>query len=106
MEKYINTRVVDRVFIDEFAKIPSVLIDDRIEWTAAREAIIQCVKGISVIPAADVRENIHAKWVIEKEIVNGVLHVNQFCSNCGYPQYTTTKFCPDCGAVMDKGREE
>ena len=58
------------------------------------------------LPTADVRENVHAKWVIEKEIVNGVLHSSQFCSNCGYPQYLTTKFCPNCGALMDKGREE
>lgn len=54
---------------------------------------------------ADVRKNTHAKWVIEKEIVNGVLHSCQFCSNCDYPQYLTTKFCPNCGAMMDEVTE-
>lgn len=57
---------------------------------------------IARFPWADVRENVHAKWVIEKEIVNGVLHSCQFCSNCDYPQYLTTKFCPNCGAIMDE----
>ena len=53
------------------------------------------------LPAADVRENVHAHWVIETEMVNGTLCSGQFCSDCGYPQYLTTRFCPNCGARMD-----
>lgn len=58
------------------------------------------------LPTADVRENVHAHWVIETEMVNGTLCSGQFCSDCGYPQYLTTKFCPNCGAVMVERRED
>ena len=59
------------------------------------------------MPTADVRKNVHAKWVIEREqLINGEFAVGQFCSNCGYPQYLTTRFCPNCGAVMDETTEE
>lgn len=58
-------------------------------------------------PTADVRENVHAHWVIEREqMPNGEIVVGQFCSNCDYPQYLTTRFCPNCGAVMDERSEE
>ena len=59
------------------------------------------------VPAADVRENVRAHWVIEREqLPNGEIAVGQFCSNCDYPQYLTTKFCPNCGAVMDEREED
>lgn len=61
---------------------------------------------IARFPWADVRENVHAHWIIEREqLPNGEIAVGQFCSNCDYPQYLTTKFCPNCGAVMDEGSE-
>lgn len=70
------------------------------------EEWVKVMNLLADTPTADVHENVHAKWVIEKEIVNGVLHDCQFCSNCDYPQYLTTKFCPNCGAQMDERSED
>ena len=68
------------------------------------EAIDNIIRFAST---ADVRENVHAHWIIEREqMSNGEIAVGQFCSNCDYPQYLTTKFCPNCGAVMDERSEE
>lgn len=64
------------------------------------------VRCISRTQTADVRKNVHAHWVIETEMVNGTLCSGQFCSDCGYPQYLTTNFCPNCGADMREGRED
>ena len=63
MPRYIDADAVNRVFVDELGKIPSVVIAERIEWTAAREAIIRCARGVSTIPTADVVERKNGKWV-------------------------------------------
>ena len=53
---------------------------------------------INSIPCADVRENIHGKW-IKDEKMSIVFDIYR-CSRCtadGEPRY---KFCPNCGADM------
>lgn len=71
---------------------------------------IPCVfkADIEKIPAADVRENVHAHWV-RPTIINGrsfdILH----CSACGGVPCgvdKSTKFCACCGAIMDGGDEQ
>lgn len=86
------------------AEIIGTFMDTIRDMTDEKETIKElhkCYDKLNALPTADVRENAHAKWVIEKEIVNGVLLSGQFCSNCGYPQYLTTNYCPNCGAKMD-----
>lgn len=65
-----------------------------------------CIDGkeLDEIPTADVRENVHGRWI--KDGIPGLL-----CSNCGKHiiverQYIS--FCPNCGAVMtiDKSFED
>ena len=76
-------------------------------WLVNERPILQdgfelCQKAIVNAPTADVRENVHGKWIIEREqMPSGEIAVGQFCSNCNYPQYLTTNFCPNCGAKMD-----
>lgn len=61
-------------------------------------------------PTADVRENVHAKW-LPYEFGNERWNK---CSACGKAdEYinergleAVRKFCPNCGAVMDEGRED
>ena len=57
------------------------------------------VKGL---PAADVRENVHAHWIHRKNW--GDRYV---CSNCS-KEMTESQigaFCKECGAIMDGGDE-
>lgn len=57
-------------------------------------------------PTADVRENVHGHWTFKQL---GGWH----CSECGEQApfwcmastQNLAKFCPNCGAVMDEGRE-
>lgn len=55
-------------------------------------------------PTADVRENVHAKWV---KVGQSFLNPNRFrcyaCSECGFSiDYIPFRFCPNCGAQMDE----
>lgn len=60
------------------------------------------IERIEEIPAADVRENIHAKWInAYPEIEPNPMFMYGICSNCGAESGRKSKFCPDCGAVMD-----
>lgn len=62
-------------------------------------------EDVKTIPSADVRPNIHARW--EKSEIPNEQYV---CSACGgaawyydwHGQIAKSKYCPNCGAVMDK----
>ena len=59
-----------------------------------------CIDLLDSIPAADVAEVRHGRWVnthSDSEFVQ--------CSLCKYPVYAAwnvTSYCPNCGAKMDK----
>lgn len=62
---------------------------------------IVCVEDIKSIPAADVKEVVHATWIGKP--IAGYSTVR--CSNCKSVFRENTgkwKYCPDCGAKMDK----
>ena len=62
--------------------------------------LADCIaRDISELPAADVAEVVHGRWVASHD---------EFCqcSLCKYPVYAawnTTNYCPNCGAKMDGG---
>ena len=75
----------------------------------ATSVLKQTITDIQNQPTADVRENVHARW-----IRHGIGHKNVpwgfDCSACG-EWYVIDKsrlgeylFCPNCGAVMDEVR--
>lgn len=62
-----------------------------------------CAQEINEIPAADVAPVVHGKWVRSN---NEEICLTVKCSVCGMSQPLWAKrdykFCPDCGAKMDK----
>ncbi len=62
---------------------------------------------VDLVPTADVRENVHGKWlVIEDELWEGGGRYE--CSVCGYGfafgafhEMDEQHYCPNCGATMD-----
>lgn len=59
------------------------------------------IKGI---PAADVAEVRHGRWINTNKEVEQMCK----CSECGYPIsyfWSRTPYCPNCGARMDKEDE-
>lgn len=74
---------------------------------------------IMAVPAADVAEVRHGRWVHGREVgreylgdcLVGIFYDRWTCSECGYiiddHEYSRInyKFCPNCGAKMDGGDE-
>ena len=63
--------------------------------------LADCIaRDISELPAADVAEVVHGRWIWNEE---GEIDWEQFyrCSNCGNKEYWESNFCPNCGAKMD-----
>ena len=59
---------------------------------------------IDTIPAADVAEVRHGRWINTNKEVEQMCK----CSKCGYPIsyfWSRTPYCPNCGARMDKEDE-
>lgn len=62
---------------------------------------------LSKLPAADVAEVRHGRWVNTNKKVEQMCK----CSECGYPVsyfWSRTPYCPNCGALMredDNGKE-
>lgn len=55
-------------------------------------------------PAADVAPVVHGRW----NVVEGRRLDNAICSNCGrrfQAYYEAYRFCPNCGAKMDRGED-
>lgn len=61
---------------------------------------------INAIPAADVVEVRHGKWINERQ--EGLGSFSAECSLCGKRTlaYFHYFYCPNCGAVMDGGTDD
>ena len=66
---------------------------------------------IEIIPAADVSQVRHGKWlhteIEDDEEWGGIWH-KWTCDNCGYSVGNNpngTNYCPNCGAKMDGGAD-
>lgn len=83
----------------------AALGEEPCEWVDYSEAQTQehndweChYNAISAIPAADVVEVRHGRWL---ESNNGPM---QKCSVCGATGWDGFYYCPNCGAKMDGGK--
>lgn len=67
------------------------------------EMVSYCCKVVEHIPAADVVEVRHGRWIDSKE--DGYPSI---CSVCKYPvdRFYKTNYCPNCGAKMDGGADD
>ena len=63
------------------------------DFSNANDAIQQSIDDFKRIPAADVREVVHARWL------DG--YRRQLCPICCYKGMRSWRFCPQCGAMMD-----
>jgi rubrerythrin len=61
--------------------------------TTRADTILDAIKMVEDSPAADVRENVRARWIDMGD--------HLLCSGCGATHYGADKnFCPNCGAKM------
>lgn len=114
MAEYIEREKVEEL-IKNYGK---GAISDGLKTLDPVDDIVSLVRGLDLIPAADVAPVIHGKNLYNGHPVDGFI-----CSNCGF--YTEEigryipdeddpdisfcyeyefKFCPNCGAKMDGGK--
>lgn len=78
----------------------------------ARIKILQSYKTIENLPAADMQEVRHGKWIDTEPKYNYENHcaAHYQCSECGrrtgIKQTRTYKYCPRCGARMEGENNE
>lgn len=68
-------------------------------WNDCRSAFYKCVIGM---PAADVAEMRHGRWIRDKW-PSGTHKM--ICSECSEWSSKKSRYCPSCGARMDKEDE-
>ena len=95
-KEYIEREAVTRI-LTEAADAYGTFTTERSIYLTAREKVQN-------IPAADVAEVVHGRWIDNGS--NGYKWAF-ICSKCGYidgyPFDDRYNFCPDCGAKMDGG---
>ena len=65
--------------------------------------VVMAVDDLQYLPTADVQEVKHGKWISKATGLCPRIEV-WFCSECNfaYRDLSPSKYCPDCGAKMDK----
>ena len=105
MSKYIDLDDTIHIFAEEYDKHdPHYTSGEYI-----RKGLFLAKELIRLMPAADVAEVVHGKWLEN----DGRCYCNRcFEFSCTVMDDTgtiyndLTKFCPNCGAKMDGGRKE
>ena len=60
------------------------------------------VDTFSDIPAADVAEVRHGRWIEQEKYTFGVMYDCSICDNLILDNGHSWNYCPNCGAKMDK----
>lgn len=87
-------------YIERDAAITALLNDAQEQVGYSREDATDCIRYMDTADVAPVR---HGRWVnthSDSEFVQ--------CCLCKYPVYAAwnvTKYCPNCGAIMDGGAD-
>ena len=56
------------------------------------------ISQVKKVPAVDAVPVVHGRWIPFKSEAAGNI---QYCSACGIGNPNKTKYCPNCGAIMD-----
>ena len=98
MSKYINADEIDYKIIC----YPHYDFYTKIVYTKELDGMYALKTDIDAIPAADVQEVKHGRWISNE--LSGYKWA-YYCSECawidGYPFNDRHKYCPNCGAKMD-----
>jgi NADH pyrophosphatase NudC (nudix superfamily) len=92
------------------SRLNKVCVTDDVFGMGMQTGIEHTINCTKEAPTADVVEVRHAKWVERKEIFSDYEGEVEAigCSECGKSQrhYQKTNYCPNCGAKMDKEKDD
>lgn len=91
------TEYIERKKVTEFIKnYGKGAISDGLKTLDPVDDIVSLVRGLNLMPAADVAPVVHGEWIEGKEL--------ERCSICGKKGFPDWPYCPKCGAKMDGGK--
>lgn len=102
---------IQRRICDLGIKDRPIKADNRNKWSEAEYmGIYDCIKSL---PAADVQEVRHGRWIAENKRIKSTMYICSACSKiaydtpCGSAKHISKKqcklrYCPHCGTKMDK----
>jgi hypothetical protein len=96
MADYIRREDALEAFENADADVYEDYGDGTVDWGFGRKNIQNVINGI---PAADVAEVVHGRWILHDD---GVFT----CSECGNAESNDSYYCRLCGAKMDGGCED
>ena len=103
MSRYIDADNIPTLFDEEFKKTRQLILEGETHLDNLAEGFLEADRVIRKIPAADVVEVVHGKWIHDRNNLYG-------CNNCLHRETMShkekKKYCPNCGAKMDGERKE
>ena len=92
-------------YIDRAAAVKVILRERKPTNSVAQNRMLSIIqRDLLTMCAADVAPVVHGRW----NVVEGRRLDNAICSNCGrrfQAYYEAYRFCPNCGAKMDRGED-
>lgn len=70
-------------------------LGDSFHWTDVVGFILDA-------PIEDVKPRLEAQWIAKPTMVRSPFAINYYCSNCNHEPIECGKYCPECGARMNK----
>lgn len=103
MDEYVNRKKLEEAFDNADTDVCESDMDGHSDWGFGRENVRDVIRSV---PAADVAPVVHGRWTDGEEN----------CPICGKSKFKgldadiwadwKPKFCPNCGAKMDKGDKD
>lgn len=93
----------------ERAAVETLVLAAALVYGREPNQYVSFLNELENIPAADVAEVRHGRWVDKTNISRSAVEQRVDCSVCGQIFWTTAvlsfNYCPNCGARMDKEDE-
>ena len=108
MSRYIDVEGFEKLFDEEYKATRELIYQGETHLDNIAEGFSEAAKVIRAIPAADVVEVRHGRWIFYHDILNDPkgYFIRIECSECGLKTGQISNYCPMCGAKMDGERKD
>lgn len=97
-------RLIDADFFIEDIKteIINLYLDGLKGTPRSNEELYQIIDRINEQPTVDAVPVVHGRWIFKENMIRSPYAKNAYCSECLEEISCCSRYCPNCGAKMDK----